>query len=80
MMAPWATPFGAFFWPLVIWSLVWKGMALWHAARRGELYWFIAILIINTLGILEILYLYVFGGKAEKSVSTGTTSNTPRPQ
>lgn len=41
-------------------------MALWHAARRGETYWFVALLIINTLGILEILYLYAFGGKEDK--------------
>ncbi len=48
---------------VVAWSLVWKGMALWHAARRGESTWFVALLVINTLGILEILYLYVFSKK-----------------
>lgn len=45
---------------LVVWSLAWKGVALWKAARRGEKNWFIALLVINTLGILEILYLYIF--------------------
>ena len=48
---------------LAIWSLIWKGMALWKAARLGEQGWFIALLVINTLGILEILYLYVFSRK-----------------
>lgn len=48
---------------LVIWSLVWKGMALWKAARRGEKYWFVALLVINTVGILEILYIYFFSKK-----------------
>jgi hypothetical protein len=37
---------------------VWKGLALWHAARRGEHWWFVAILLINTIGILEIIYLF----------------------
>lgn len=47
----------------IVWSLVWKGLALWKAARRGENVWFVALLVINTFGILEILYLYVFTKK-----------------
>ena len=43
---------------LVVWSLFWKGFALWHAAKRGEQWWFIAILVINTVGILEIIYIF----------------------
>jgi hypothetical protein len=42
---------------VVFWSIVWKGIALWHSARRGEKWWFVALLVINTLGILEIIYL-----------------------
>ena len=45
---------------LALWSLIWKGMALWKSAQRKEKWWFIALLLINTVGILEILYLYVF--------------------
>ena len=44
------------------WSLVWKGLALWRAAKRGEMWWFIAFLFINTLGILEIIYLFAITG------------------
>lgn len=43
---------------VILWSLVWKGLALWHSARRGEGWWFIALLLINTIGILEIIYLF----------------------
>ena len=46
---------------LVVWSLAWKGLALWRAAKNDSKPWFVVLLIINTLGILEILYLYVFG-------------------
>lgn len=53
-MWPWAR---AWLLPLVAWELTWKGFALWRAARRGEQVWFIAILILNTLGILPIIYL-----------------------
>jgi hypothetical protein len=45
---------------VIIWTLYWKGQALWKSARKTDKYWFIAMLVINTLGILEILYIYVF--------------------
>lgn len=48
---------------IVLWTLPWKGVALWRAARRGEKAWFVALLMINTLGILEILYIFVFSRK-----------------
>jgi H+/Cl- antiporter ClcA len=34
-----------------------KGYSLWTAAKRGEKAWFIVLLIINTAGILELIYL-----------------------
>ncbi len=43
-----------------VWSLYWQGRALWKAARLGHLGWFIALLLIHTGGILDILYIYVF--------------------
>lgn len=49
-----------FFYIIVIWSLIWKGIALWHAARNEQRAWFIALLLINTIGILEIIYLLFF--------------------
>jgi len=48
---------------LVAWSLAWKGVALWKAARNNQMYWFAALMVINTVGILEIIYIYVFAQK-----------------
>lgn len=45
---------------LVVWVLAWKGFALWKAARLRQPVWFVVILLINTMGILEILYIFVF--------------------
>jgi len=42
---------------LVLWSLFWKGWALWVSARQGQKGWFISLLVINTFGVLEIIYL-----------------------
>jgi hypothetical protein len=46
------------FFLVIVWSLIWKGLALWHAAQRKDVWWFIAFLVINTAGILEIIYLF----------------------
>ena len=56
----------------VIWELIWKGLALWKSAKRNDKIWFVVLLIVNTLGILDILYLFVFSkredaGKSAKS-------------
>lgn len=48
---------------LLVWSIAWKGLALWHAAKNSQRNWFIAILVINTIGILEIIYLFRFAKK-----------------
>ena len=48
---------------LLVWSIAWKGIALWNAAKNSQKNWFIAILVINTLGILEIVYLFRFAKK-----------------
>jgi len=45
---------------VLVWSLVWKAIALWKAARKGHLVWFIILLVVNTIGILEILYIFLF--------------------
>lgn len=43
---------------LVAWSFLAKGAALLRAFERKEKGWFVALLLINTLGILEVFYLY----------------------
>ena len=64
--------FGPFMILLLAWTLYWKGQALWKAARANQLNWFIALLIINTAGILEIIYIYYIS-RDEISVETPKT-------
>ena len=52
---------------ILAWTLPWKGYALWTAARRGEKWWFVALLVINTLALLEIFYIFAIVRRAEKS-------------
>lgn len=51
---------------LLVWSLVWKGIGLWKSARHEQKGWFIALLILNTAGVLPILYLAFFQKKGKK--------------
>lgn len=54
----------------LIWTFFWKGPALWKSARRGDSAWFVALLLLNTAGILEVLYLFVFSRK-KNDMQTG---------
>ena len=43
---------------LMVWSIIWKGLALWKAAKNNDNIWYILMLVLNTSGILEIIYYY----------------------
>jgi len=58
---------------ITLWSLIWKAFALWKTARRGDWVWFLVFLVVNTAGILELLYLFVF---SEPKGLLKDTSNT----
>jgi len=63
---------------LMLIALVLKGFAMWHAARNYQPYWFVALLVINTLGILEVVYLIWFR-KDKRSGETKSLFNAPSP-
>lgn len=52
---------------LALWTIIWQGFALWHSARAGQRNWFLANLILNTLGIIPIIYLIWFRPKGKLS-------------
>ncbi len=45
---------------LLVWSLGWKGWALWRSGKNDQRYWFVVLLVVNTLGVLELVYLLFF--------------------
>jgi hypothetical protein len=51
---------------IILWSIPWKGVALWKSAKKSHLGWFIALLIINSLAILDILYIFIFSKLEEE--------------
>ena len=53
-----------------IWTIIWKGFALWKSAKKNKMIWFIILLVVNTIGILEILYIYIFSELGNKKNKT----------
>ncbi|GAA1448861.1 hypothetical protein GCM10009617_36150 [Leifsonia poae] len=46
----------------VVWTLAWKGASLWRAAKNDSKPWFGVLLVSNTLGILDAIYLFGVDG------------------
>lgn len=73
---PWHAPvFISVMLVLAIWEIAWKGVALWRAAQRKQTGWFVAMLILNTAGILPIIYVLI----TSKKTPTTPPDNTPPP-
>lgn len=53
--------------PVVVWDVIIRGFALWKSANYGQKGWFIALLIVNSIGILPIIYLLFFQKKGTKN-------------
>ena len=51
---------------ITLWSLPWKGYALWLSAKNNHKWWFIVLLLINTIAILDIIYIFLIGKKAQQ--------------
>lgn len=48
---------------MVLWILPLKGYALWTAVKNNDKGWFVALVILNTIGILELIYIFGFAKK-----------------
>jgi methionyl-tRNA synthetase len=60
----WVTASIPIFVILGIWSMIWKAIALYKAGGRKDLAWFVVLFIVNTLGILEIFYIFYFSKRS----------------
>ena len=65
-MLPWLIPVLII---LTVWETIWKLIAMWKAGRNNHLAWFICIAIINTIGILPIIYILIQRKKKNSNIS-----------
>jgi hypothetical protein len=52
---------------LMLWTIPWKAVALWKAARMGSKVWFVVLLLVNTLAILDIIFIFAVAKKPEQT-------------
>lgn len=50
----------------IVWTLLWKVYSVWTASKKNDKKWFVALVILNTLGILDMIYVF---GVAKKKWS-----------
>ena len=60
----------SWFVPVLIWTIIWKGFALWRAGNLRQKWWFLALLIVNTFGVLEVFYIFVFSRQKKDDQDT----------
>ena len=58
---------------VVVWDLIWKMIALWKSARRDQKVWFVFLAIINSVGILPIIYLLVYKDQPDDVVDSSAS-------
>ena len=51
---------------ILVWDSVWKLISLWKAAQNKSIPSFIVLAIFNTMGILPILYIFIFSKLKKK--------------
>lgn len=56
---------------VMLWQLIWKGLALWKAGKNQDKVWFIVLFLVNTVGILDIIYLFAI--KTKKNLNSNNT-------
>ena len=64
-----------FFALILLWVLPWKGVALWRSARNSHKFWFIALLVVQTFAILDIVYIFLIAKKNEGTVASENKLN-----
>jgi methionyl-tRNA synthetase len=56
---------------LAIAEMVLKGIALWKSARLEQTAWFVVLFIINTAGILPLIYILAVANPKLKRIQSG---------
>jgi len=58
---------------LIVVDVILRGITLYKSARKDQRLWFVALLVVNSLGILPIIYLIV-----NKDIQMMGTSSLPK--
>ncbi|KQV05040.1 hypothetical protein ASC63_14580 [Leifsonia sp. Root112D2] len=67
---------------VIAWSLAWKGASLWRASKEDSKPWFVTLLLTNTAGVLDAVYLFGVSGahRRKKNDEESILSTTGEPE
>lgn len=54
--------------PFILMDLVLKALSMWRAARMNMTAWFVALFIVNSFGILPIIFLLITNTEYKKRI------------
>lgn len=60
---------------VLVWSLYWKGRSMWLSAKHGDRIWFIILLLVNSMGILDMIYIYLLAKPGDPEYGTEEVKN-----
>ena len=43
--------------PIFVWDVTWRLLAMWRAVKENQKIWFVLFMIVNSVGLLPIIYL-----------------------
>ncbi|HEV7424455.1 MAG TPA: DUF5652 family protein [Candidatus Paceibacterota bacterium] len=53
---------------VIVWTIFWKIYAVWLSARHDRKQWFVVLILVNTLSILEMIYVFKIEKKTWEEV------------
>src|SRR3989344_633858 len=75
---PNALPFMGLFFPLMILDIGLKGWGMWRAARMAKSIWFVALLLVNSMGILPGIFLIITNDEYKRLMQPTPADNAPK--
>lgn len=49
---------------ITLWTIPWKIYAVWLSVKNDHKKWFVVLLLLNTIAILEIIYIFKIAKKS----------------
>lgn len=53
---------------VIVWDLVWRCLAVWKSTKNNHPVWSILFVLFATIGILPIIYLFIFSKKGKRNM------------
>jgi len=63
---------------ILIWDLTWRCFGVWKSTKNNQPIWSIVFVLFQTIGILPILYIFVFSKMNKKTLAKTSKKSTKK--